>query len=316
MKTSAIIRIVVWGFVAVIILAVLIAGFTGSLLRNVTWNFPGFGFMNNSMYSAQYEHDDRYMAGNGSVSAAEITNIEIEWIEGAVTVIPTDTDVITFSETSRYELEERYKLHYYVNNGKLSIQYCASRLPLNIRRLYGKALTVTIPRELYLEAIQVQAVSAKVEVDAVSAESIDIEAVSGALSLTNLTARTIKVEAISGHMTLEGLTADSLQVSGVSGGTRIERSKLANVSCELVSGSIYIEPGADVRDVNAETVSGSIRLVLPEHSGFTARFSEVSGNFRCDFPVEMKGKHMAVYNGGGAEFQFTSISGAIHIEQG
>lgn len=316
MRTSALIRIVVWSAVALLILTILLAGIAGSLFSNALGYIPFFRYNASNNYSSQYDYNQLYTAGNGSVSATDITAIDIEWIEGAVTVLPADTDVITFSETSRYELEERYKLHYYVRDGRLSIQYCESRAPLNFRYAFGKSLTVTLPRELYLNMFQVEAVSAKVQMDAVNADTIQIEAVSGSLSVSNSAARTVNVDAVSGRIALESVTADSLTVTGISGETRIEQSQIRNVNCELVSGSIYIEPGADVRELNTQTVSGSIRLILPEHAGFTARYNEGSGHFRCDFPVEMKGKRTAVYNGGGAEFEFSSISGSVSIEQG
>lgn len=316
MRTSALIRIVVWSAVAFLILMILVAGIAGSLFSNALGYIPFFRYNSNNSYSSQYDYDELYTAGNGSISAADITAIGIEWVEGAVTVLPADTDVITFSETSRYELEERYKLHYYVKDGRLSIQYCASRAPLNFRYAFGKSLTVTLPRELYLNMFQIEAVSAKVQMDAVNADSIQIEAISGSLSVSNIAARTVNVDAVSGRIALEAVTADSLSVTGISGETRIEQSQIASVNCELVSGSIYIEPGAGVRELDAQTVSGSIRLILPEHDGFTARYDEGSGHFRCDFPVEMQGKRTAVYKDGGAAFKFSSISGSVSIEQG
>lgn len=322
-RNSAIIRIIIWSIVALLLLALLAAGLSGWLFpsreRLAQSLLPELPFVSGNSSGAgqsyDYAESDRYSIGAGSAAAADIRSIDIQWIEGGVTVVAGEGDTITFSEESRFELEDRYKMHYYVRNGTLYIQYCASRVPLSFKQPLSKTLTVTIPRDHQLDSFDLEAVSAKVEVDSVQADSIDIEAVSGAMELSSLTAQTMDLETVSGRTRLSKLLVGSLSVDGVSGSLEIEKSELGEVECGMVSGTMRIEPGAGIRSIDASTVSGSIRITLPEIPGFTARYAEGSGRFKSDFPVEFPSKRTAVYGDGSAEFEFSTISGSIQIEK-
>lgn len=320
-RNSAIIRIVVWSVVALLLLALLGAGLSGRLSsrgREAAQSLLPFSSGNSSGagQSFDYAQSERYSIGAGSALAADIQHIDIQWIEGGVTVIAGEGDAITFGEESRYALEDdRYKMHYFVENGTLHIQYCASRIPLNILQSFGKSLTVVIPKGHALDSMDLEVVSARLEVSDVQAQSIEIEAVSGAVELAGIKARALDLETVSGRTRLDGLEVDELSVEGVSGTLEITDSALQDVDCALISGTMRIEPGAGIRSINASTVSGSIRIALPEMPGFTAQYSEGSGRFQSDFPVEYLSKRTAVYGDGGAEFDFSTISGSIKIEK-
>lgn len=311
-QSSTIVRIVAWSTVALVLLILLIGGMTGRLFRI---NWPTLSLGGTTITSDNYQHGDQYTAGGGSVPAAEIRHLDIQWVEGAVTVQPGEGDTITFSETSRRELTENQKLHYYVRDGKLYIKYCAPRISLNLNGSLGKSLTVTIPRELYLSSFGLEAVSATVELSGINADTMDIEAVSGSIGMQEIVCTSMDVEAVSGRVELSRITAGEMDIEGVSGSVEIEDSELGELSCSMVSGKFTIEPGANVRRISAETISGTLRIILPENDGFTARYSEGSGRFSCDFPVEMTGKRTAVYNGGGAEFELETVSGSLRIEK-
>lgn len=323
-RKSAITRIIIWSAVALLLLALIGAGLSGRLFpgreRLVQSLLPIMPFSSGNSsgegQSYDYAYSERYSIGNGSALVQDIRHIDIQWIEGGVTVIAGEGDTITFSEESRYALEDRYKLHYFVENGTLHIQYCASRVPLSFGQPFGKALTVTIPAGHALSSFDLEAVSARVEVDSVQAESMEFEIVSGAAELSNLQADFLDLETVSGRTNLDGLTVGELSVEGVSGKLDITNSELSMVDCSLVSGTMRIEPGAGVRSIDASTVTGAISITLPqEHPGFIAQYAEGSGHFKSDFPVEYQGKRTAVYGDGRAEFDFSTISGSIEIEK-
>lgn len=125
----------------------------------------------------------------------------------------------------------------------------------------------------------------------------------------------MQVDTVSGAIYLDQITAETLGMESVSGAMRALSGRIGEVRCDTVSGSITLEPGADIRQIRAESVSGSIRVRLPENEGFTARYSTSDGRFNCDFPAQIKDKHEAVYGNGAARIDLSAVSGEIRIER-
>lgn len=314
MKTSAITRIIIWSVVALLLLGVLLYAGSGNW-----FSFPGISFTGNrsngyNLYS--YMDDGWYVSGNGSTAAAGIRNINVEWVDGRVNIVPSDTDTITFSESYAGALEEQYQMHYYISGDTVYIQFCRSGVNLNLLRVpTGKELTVTVPRDHELLSLDIETVSGGISLTAVQAQSVDFEVVSGWIDIDTLTADAVDLETVSGGIKARNITADSVYISAVSGSLDILESDIRRIEHESVSGSVRFEPGANVQSVYSSTVSGSVRLTLPENNGFTARISEGSGSFNTDFPVTMQNKRTAVYKDGGATFEFDRLSGSITIEK-
>lgn len=60
------------------------------------------------------------------------------------------------------------------------------------------------------------------------------------------------------------------------------------------------------------TVSGSIYLLIPSDSGFTAEISTVSGKINCSIPVTTNNKKMVAGNGA-SKIRLSSVSGSLNI---
>ena len=68
-----------------------------------------------------YENAGKYTAGNGT--AADITNVEIDWIDGSVEVFYDDVEDVTFYEEAQESLSLEETLHYWVENSTLHIKF-------------------------------------------------------------------------------------------------------------------------------------------------------------------------------------------------
>ena len=96
-----------------------------------------------------YEDANEYGVGNASVKGS-VTDLEIVWLVGDITVIPSDTEEIKITEDYSGD-DEDLRLRWLLKDGKLTIQF---RKPV----IFGKAhavsknLTVTIPAAV-LEAM-------------------------------------------------------------------------------------------------------------------------------------------------------------------
>lgn len=308
MKTSAVIRIVVWTLVALMLTGLLLAG------------VGGYSFFNRYLSSHDMAYSDGDIKlGGGNVNASNINRIEVEWVAGEVNISPTDGSEITFEESSRHEIRASDRMYYDVSDGRLTIRFRRRKDDwhiFGINRSLDKKLTVKLPRELFnrLDTLDVMSVSALVNVDGVKAEEIVIDSVSGGIKLAGITCDELEVSTVSGAVTGDRITARKVDSEAVSGRRSLSGS-MEEINIDGISGGTDIVSAICPSRVNVDTVSGSVTLTIPENDGFTAKYDKVSGSVNTEFEATHS-KNTITYKNGGARFDFTSISGSVDILKG
>lgn len=285
MKTSAVIRIVIWSLVAVILTGALVAGIALRGFWSGLGNFS-IGFSGN-VYSGDYN------IGGGSVTE-RINAVSVDWISGKIDISVYDGDTVEINET---EVEdEDYKLRYRVENGKLTVHSEKSGFSFGIISRPKKELTIKIPRAYAenLKEIKISSTSADINLNGLTvSESAEIDTVSGRVTAENLTAASLECDTVSGDIKASGA---------------IERFDL-----DSTSGAAQITTSVPLKKLETDTVSGDVTVTLPEDSGFTLEFDTVSGDLNCELPMANKnGKHIC--NDGSAEFEADSTSGDFTVK--
>ena len=137
----------------------------------------------------------------------------------------------------------------------------------------GKDLLIVVPKGMILDEVDLDCVSSNFIVDVDSLE-YEVDTVSGDFDLTASMATLVDVDSVSGDCTLRmGVCPD---------------------------------------EVKMNTVSGSIYLLIPSDSGFTAEISTVSGKINCSIPVTTNNKKMVAGNGA-SKIRLSSVSGSLNI---
>ena len=277
------------------------------------WEQPGWHFWRLGSFSGYtYQHSDRYTAGGGSLDAGAVNAIDIDWVSGSIEVTAYQGNTVTFSETAKRTLSEKDQLHYYLDNGTLRIRFCGPTRRGFVSRQNNKSLSLLVPEGLLLDALDVETVSASVDVSGVDAHEIDIENISGSTTLSSVHGNALDFETVSGSLQAELSEFARLDAESVSGRLRAEGTFRA-VSLSTVSGSVQVAPGGFVERIDAESISGSITVILPpDIAGFTANVDSVSGSLSCDFPAKTF-KNGSVYGDGSAMLDFESVSGSVAI---
>lgn len=101
-------------------------------------------------------------------------------------------------------------------------------------------------------------------------------------------------------------------VDTVSGEIEISASRTRSVDVNSVSGDCTLRMGVCPDEVKMNTVSGSIYILIPSDSGFTAEISTVSGKINCSIPVTTNNKKMVAGNGA-SKIRLSSVSGSLNI---
>ncbi len=216
---------------------------------------------------------------------------------------------------------------------------------LEVRVQYPKRMGTfrndrTEPTELLLQvplqaSLDIESVSADIDVEGVASEDLDIETVSGDVSVAaaprrasidsvsgdlvlTLNSREAKTESVSGDIVLKGRLDGEVHAETVSGDITIDSrgQRVRRLTTGTVSGDADVRVGlADGGSIKSETVSGEIRLRLPKNLSARVSGESFSGGLAApDATVHREefgpGKSIqARYGSGAGEIRMESFSG-------
>lgn len=151
------------GIVALaLMLTAVLLGVLNALVADGKWNFGW----------TDYRYDDTdFEAGEGSVIADAVTEIDVDWIDGAVQIILCKDSYISLSESADETLSEDSLLRYCVSRDgtSLSVKYRASSWYFGNSKNKDKTLILRIPEHMIesgqLRKLTIRSVSANVCVD-------------------------------------------------------------------------------------------------------------------------------------------------------
>lgn len=322
MRTGGIIRIVVGLVIAALLTAFLVAALTGfNLFEKLGWNTGWTSWLHGNSIST-VDDGSTVVSETAAVDAAGVNEIKIDWVAGSVEIRVGEGDQITFYETANRTLTDAQKMRYTLSSGGvLQIKYSADVedvfdwLDSDTYNMPAKALIVTVPASMIgtLGTLDIDAVSAKVDVDGVYGGETKLNTVSGAIAAANIACEELKLSSTSGSVKAEACQAEKLDLGNVSGSLRAE-GVYAQIDAESVSGEVRLSCSSAPDKITAESVSGSVTVQLPESAGFTAKLDSVSGGLSCTFPGTLSDK-MVVVGDGSANYRFNTVSGSIRIEQ-
>lgn len=290
------------------------------------------------------EYDNGEFVYRSWIGLSAADKLEINWPSGHVSISPWDGDHVEIVERCKKALKSEQRSVIYVHEARqLSIREYPKNPSFNIGgNLFGlpsKRLELFIPRELcgQVRKLRVQCTSSGLDVSGLSGESFSMSAVSGSTRLQSLAAEVLDVNTVSGSLTVEGCSADKLQLHTVSGTNSCKGFSAGKADLGTVSGSLKAHGNAEKFKVSTvsgsaslmvdqcpekatmHSVSGSLKIRLPENAGFTADFNSMSGSFNTDFPAQVstEGKRKksgrAVFGSGLTRIELHTTSGSMNV---
>ena len=286
--------------IAMIVCAVIVAG---AVLLSVSGIFGGgAGFA--------YAHAEKYTAGETEITGT-VRNLAVNWVDGSVTVAYHDRDSILLSETANRTLGDDSKLRWWLDGDTLRVQYAKPgfRLSFNLQ----KKLTLTLPRDIALDKVDVSTVSANVTAPDLKADQLSVNTTSGDMRLapTGKTGK-LTLNTVSGDIRVEAAEAGECRIASTSGDISATipaagRTKLASVSGKV---SLKIRT-ADEIDIG--TTSGDVTLALSETPGFAAKVGTVSGSVNSSLALTKNGSTYTAGDGS-LPVSIATVSGDIRLD--
>lgn len=163
-------------------------------------------------------------------------------------------------------------------------------------------------------ALRVNCVSADAAVSGLR-ESFEASTVSGDVTVNDVTGP-LRLRSVSGKISGKQLNG-ALSLEIVSGNVYLTASCFESVSANSVSGDIHLHTALGAGSYRFGSVSGNVRLTLPEAAPMNAHLKTLSGRLRTEIPVflsqQSDGSQQAVAGSGGAEIVAKSVSGDMWI---
>lgn len=132
-------------------------------------------------------------------------------------------------------------------------------------------------------SLEIDAVSADVDVSGVAAGSLSIDSVSGDVTVAAAPGRA-SIESVSGDLRLT-LNSDQVSVESVSGDVSLTGRLAGELQVESVSGDIVVDTrDGQIRRYTGETVSGDMRIDTALVSGGRMSLQSVSGDLDVRLP--------------------------------
>lgn len=297
MKKNAIIRITVYAILILMLVGLLIGGLAlhHNFLPMIFWGYNDRPFstadsgVNSSVPGSSA---GLQQAHSGAVASTEISDLEINWASGTITIEPGDTDEITFSESANAS----EAMVWYVADGKLVIDFCKDDLRFNYRPgRFHKNLTITVPKTWTASEITLNAASCQLEIsDLTIGEDLEINGASNHCILSNCTVADVVINGASNNFSLEGALT-SFDSDGVS----------TECTLKLTNHPVKID---------LEGVSSKLDLTIPEDCGFRVDSDGLSVRLDTDFPITGERNHFS-YGDGNCLINIGGVSSDLTIRK-
>ena len=183
------------------------------------------------------------------------------------------SDVSVFSTD-----EEEIKIHFY---GRTALK-SEKASPKLITNLEGSKLKIEIeyPKVIFYNADVVL----DIYIPQDYTRNINIDAVSADVDISNLDINNFQCKTVSGDLKIKSLGSDNLTLNTTSGEVNI-MDFTGNLKADSVSGDINVRYGVFDNNIDVKTISGKVEIDLPQYAEFYLKTNTVSGEIFAKFLI-------------------------------
>ena len=290
------------------------------------------GFLGVNTYN--YDNAEKYTAGETEIPET-IRNLDIDWINGKVSVVSHDADTLTLRETSGSAISEDLQLRWWLDGDTLRVRFAKSGYRHG--SFFGlfpgqeKELILTLPAGLELSKVNIDTASAIQDLSSLRTEKLDVDSASGAIKVQAEHIGEINADTASGNMNILVVDADTIDLDTASGSISITADRIGKLEADSASGAVHTEIGdlnegkihsasgsvsvkADrFNTLDVSTASGGVTALLPTEPGFTASLQTASGSMNYSLDLQKSGNEY-ICGDGSAKVRISTASGSIRLD--
>jgi lia operon protein LiaG len=138
----------------------------------------------------------------------------------------------------------------------------------------------------YSGKLTIEAVSGDLAMEDRLVTELALRTTSGDFELKDIEAVKFNLKTTSGEVRARGLKTEEAEFSSVSGDIRIKGFE-GDIALKNTSGETSLDYARFDNTVQISSISGDVRLGLPQTAEFRLNARSTSGNIDCDFPIAM-----------------------------
>ena len=240
------------------------------IIAVVSLTIAAIAFFNTENYMINFR-DRNNFEGN---SIDEVKTFGIDQLK-EIYIHSVSSDVSVFSTD-----EEDIKIHFYGRSALKS----EKALPKLITNLEGSKLKIEIeyPKVLFYWAAADVLLDIYIPRD--YRDNVIIDAVSADVDISNLDINNFQCKTVSGDLKIKSLGSDNLTLKTTSGEVNI-MDFTGNLKADLVSGDINVGYRVFDNNIDVKTISGKVKIDLPQNAEFYLKTNTVSGEVVTKFPI-------------------------------
>lgn len=311
-KTTKIIIASLWFAIAFMLTVVLVKGINGTFsFRNFNVDNKGWSYN----FTSNVETISTDVNTELSTFSDSFSNIDIDLVNEDFILEVWNNNYTEITIESSFDESKRPKIN--LSDNTLQIK-APNRNNVRVLNSQDKVV-VKIPENLgkKLNKVNIDVVSGAILVSSIVSELTSASTVSGRINFDGCDFEELRTNSVSGNSNVTQSSVQEIISESISGQIRISSDISKNFECSAVSGDIIVETnimpslGGD-----CETVSGSVKIYLPENNGFVLDYQSTSGSITNEFTgSKMKKSGENSYKSGGIDFDVETISGSISISK-
>lgn len=282
MKTSAIVRIVIYSILTVALVIALIIGIGFGYFR-----LHKTGTVTESVItSAEYISTSIFSAG-------KVQSMDISWVAGSIYFEIGEGEDISIHEVTN---DSKHPMVIEASGSTLKIQDREDNKHFSIQHSAEvKDLYITVPADWFCETVKIASASSELQMNGITAKSLEIDTASGAAHLNDCDIQCIEMNSASGDLFFTG-SLNELEMNGA-------------------SASAVITAKNHPKSLSINGMSGNMDLTLPEDCGFTLEKESLSGKVNIDFETRTNdGRH--IYGDGACQITLDGVSASVSVHHG
>lgn len=193
--------------------------------------------------------------------------------------------------------------------------YLEITVPAGVKTISVATTSGSVNAEgISVDAYRVATVSGSISARSLSARSLSLGSTSGSMKLSGISAASLNANSTSGSMSVDGAEGDKASLSSTSGSIRLKDAYFSAANLNSVSGSLTGYVGDRIKQVNANTVSGSVNLFFKgDLKDNRYNLNTTSGSIRIEGVASAR-RHFRMDAGSGrVGVQANTVSGSISV---
>lgn len=278
MKSSAIIRIILFSIIVIVLLGIL---------------FSGLGMHFYSFKRATVESTTETILESTLFPADQIKNLEINWVAGTITIEALDsTDVICVTETNS---DPKHPMVCKTDGSKLIIQDREDNHNASVfSSAERKELYIAVPEKWICNNLVINSAAA-------------------APTLRNMTIEEVTVNGASGSCDVQDCSIEDLSINSAAGDLFFTGC-IMNLDIDGASTSAVVNAKNIPQSISMDSMSGKLDLTLPEDCGFQLDQDSLSGKSNIDFDTRtVDGTQIA--GDGACKISVNGLSASVSIHK-